>query len=92
FAVAGLQLPGYNKEFSHQLQLLTVLWGAKETVFKWWGWGSVDFSAHILLQPFQFNDNDSFEAEFIRGTETFTLKLHYKLFDGLCLVWLSSAS
>ena len=75
---------------NHKLQLLTVLWGAKETVFKWWGWGSVDFSEHILLQPFALNDAGSFEAEFIRGIETFTLHLHYKLFDGLCLVWLVS--
>ncbi len=98
FPVSGFQLTVDGSEINncqpqttnHKLQLLTVLWGGKETVFKWWGWGGVDFSDHILLQPFGLSDSGSFGAQFIRGAEIFTLELHYKLFDGLCLVWLVS--
>ncbi len=34
-------------------QYLTLLWSAKEAVFKWWSYGSVDFSEHIRLAPFR---------------------------------------
>lgn len=87
FSVSGFQFP----VTSSKLEQLTVLWGAKEAVFKWWGWGSVDFSEHILLQPFEFEKTGYIDASFIRSQETFSLELQYKLFDQLCLVWLFSA-
>ncbi|QEC67870.1 4'-phosphopantetheinyl transferase superfamily protein [Panacibacter ginsenosidivorans] len=71
---------------------LTVLWCAKEAVYKWWGWGSVDFSDHILLQPFEIKTEGSIAANFIRMQRIFDLGLQYKVFEGLCLVWLSSAA
>ena len=71
---------------------LTVLWCAKEAVYKWWGWGSVDFSEHILLKPFEINTGGSIEANFIRMQRTFDLGLQYKIFEALCLVWVSSAA
>ena len=102
FSVAGFQFPvretlGATPETTNyklqttNLELLTVLWGAKEAVFKWWGWGSVDFSEHILLSPFEFEPTGYIDATFIRTQETFALELQYKLFDKLCLVWLFSA-
>lgn len=72
-------------------KLLTVLWSAKEAVFKWWGWGSVDFSNHILLQPFYAAQEGAFNALFVRQSQQFSLLLHYKMFDELCLSWVSSA-
>ena len=87
FSVSGFQFA----VTASNLQLLTVLWGAKEAVFKWCGWGSVDFSEHILLQPFEFEKTGYIDASFIRLQETFSLELQYKLFDQLCLVWLFSA-
>ena len=87
FSVTSFQFP----VTASNLELLTVLWGAKEAVFKWWGWGSVDFSEHILLQSFEFEKTGYIDASFIRSQETFSLELQYKLFDQLCLVWLFSA-
>ena len=29
----------------------TLFWSIKETVYKWWGRGNVDFSEHIKIQP-----------------------------------------
>ncbi|HRH59329.1 MAG TPA: 4'-phosphopantetheinyl transferase superfamily protein, partial [Chitinophagaceae bacterium] len=66
---------------------LTIAWAAKETVFKWWGWGNVDFSDHILLHHFHVSDTGSIAATFIREQETFHLPLQYKVFEELCLVW-----
>jgi len=87
FSVSGYQFP----VTACNLELLTVLWGAKEAIFKWWGWGSVDFSEHILLQPFEFEKTGYIDASFVRSQETFSLELQYKRFDQLCLVWLFSA-
>lgn len=72
------------------LEKLTVTWSAKEAVFKWWGWGSVDFREHMLLQPFALSASGNMAACFVRETETFSLKLQYKLFEKLCLVWVAS--
>lgn len=87
FSVSGIQFP----VTASKLELLTALWGAKEAVFKWWGWGSVDFSEHILLAPFKFEPAGYINATFIRQQETFALELQYKRFNQLCLVWLFSA-
>lgn len=69
---------------------LTVLWSAKEAIYKWWGWGSVNFSEHILLQPFAPLQEGIFNAAFIRQTKRFDLLMHYKVFDEICLSWVSS--
>lgn len=69
---------------------LTVLWSAKEAIYKWWGWGSVNFSEHILLQSFTPLQEGTFNAAFIRQTQRFDLLMHYKVFDEICLSWVSS--
>jgi phosphopantetheinyl transferase len=73
-------------------KLLTVLWSSKEAVFKWWGWGSVDFSDHILLHTFDIKEKGIIDANFIRMQRSFDLKLYYKVFETICMVWVSSAA
>jgi phosphopantetheinyl transferase len=69
-------------------QLLTLLWSAKEAAFKWWSFGSVDFSEHIRLAPFTFTrDKGSMECTFIRGADSYPLSMQYHLFPDLCLVY-----
>jgi phosphopantetheinyl transferase len=85
----------YNaNELSHTEndKLLTVLWSAKEAVFKWWGWGSVDFSEHILLQNFSIKNEGEITAKFIRMQRSFELRLCYKVFETVCMVWVSSSA
>ena len=73
-------------------KLLTVLWSTKEAVFKWWGWGSVDFSDHILLQAFDIKEEGIIDVNFIRMQRSFDLKLFYKVFESICMVWVNSAA
>ena len=73
-------------------KLLTVLWSTKEAVFKWWGWGSVDFSDHILLQAFDIKEEGVIDVNFIRMQRSFDLKLFYKVFESICMVWVNSAA
>ena len=85
--MAMLAAPGHSIS---QLEKLAIMWSAKEAVFKWWGWGSVDFSEEILLQPSALSGQGFMAAGFVRNAEVFPLTLQYKLFEELCLVWVAS--
>jgi 4'-phosphopantetheinyl transferase EntD len=78
----------YNGQQSAMLPL-TLLWSCKEAVFKWWSYGHVDFSEQIRLYPFVLQPSGSVPAAFIEATTT-ELLLHYRLFDELCLAWVST--
>ena len=84
----GIVPPMHNERDN----LLTVLWSAKEAIYKWWGWGSVDFSDHILLNAFEINNEGIISANFIRIQRQFDLNLFYKVFEKICLVWVSTAA
>jgi phosphopantetheinyl transferase len=70
---------------------LTLLWSAKEAVFKWWSYGSVDFSEMIRLRPFKLQPSGKFEGMFRLKEKDLSLTVHYHLFDGLCLAWVAGA-
>lgn len=95
----GLQIPSAGRAI---LQLngnlnpetpnpkLTVLWSAKEAVFKWWSYGGVDFSEMIRLQPFELQPAGAFDGCFVSKEKVWPLTLHYRLFDQICLAWVAS--
>jgi phosphopantetheinyl transferase len=66
--------------------LPTLLWSAKESVYKWYGSGQVDFSDHIRLKPFELGLQGIIPGNFCK-TEPFPFLLHFKLFGNLCLSW-----
>lgn len=65
----------------------TLLWSAKESVFKWYGNGGVDFRQEIQLQK-QHEGTNIIDC-FFSKTET-ELAIHYRQFDGLVLAWVMS--
>lgn len=77
----GNQLPIAN------CQLLTLLWSAKEAVFKWYGDGGVDFREHIQLFN-QQEEKETIDCFFSRNESE--LIIHYRLFDRLVLSWVVS--
>lgn len=65
----------------------TLLWSAKEAVFKWHGDGAVDFRKHIQL----FNlREDAMTLDCFFEKNGAELVLHYRLFGGLVLAWVVS--
>jgi phosphopantetheinyl transferase len=66
---------------------LTLLWSAKEAVFKWWSYGQVDFSEMIRLQPFELQPSGKFDGQFLSEEKSWPLVIYYRLFEGLCLAW-----
>jgi 4'-phosphopantetheinyl transferase EntD len=93
-----LFLNGEYKQFLEQfgmkekvyMEFLTMLWSAKETIFKWYGEGQMDFKKHMQLNgAIVFSDHELIELPFLFMKEEmryFTIKA--KFFDGLVLAWL----
>ena len=65
-------------------RLLTLLWSAKESVFKWYGAGEVDFRKEIRLSTLDSSTN-TLCCDF--GKSGDALLVNYRLFDGLVLSW-----
>src|SRR5687768_18273163 len=68
-------------------RLPTLLWSAKESVFKWYGDGGVDFRKHIQLQK-KDAGTEIINCLFTKTNQT--LLIHYKEFDHLMMAWVVS--
>jgi len=79
-------LPGLH------LQLTTILWSVKESIFKWHGAGKVDFKNHMQLAgAVSFRPNEWIELPFLFTKEkTALLSVHARIFDGLVLAFVHS--
>ena len=65
----------------------TILWSAKEAVFKWYGEGNVDFRRHIQLKK-QNEGTETIDCFFSKTDAE--LIIHYRKFDELVLAWVIS--
>jgi len=65
-------------------RLLTLLWSAKESVFKWYGAGEVDFRRDILLSELDVSEN-KLRCDFCKSGVALTVQ--FRLFDHLVLSW-----
>jgi phosphopantetheinyl transferase len=81
WATGNKQLAIGNME---AIRASTLLWSAKEAVFKWYGEGSVDFRQHIQLQ--KLNKGAETIDCFFAKTQS-QLLIHYRQFDDLVLAW-----
>jgi phosphopantetheinyl transferase len=81
-AAAGIE-DGYNT-------LLTVAWSIKESLYKWYGDGEVDFIDHLHIEKIE-KDNNSGVAHcrmLKRGEQN--LQVHFLLFNKNCISWVLS--
>ncbi len=75
---------------SRQLTFLSILWSAKEAMYKWYGAGEVDFSKMMRTFPFELKEQGEIQAAFLKDDFQQKLVLHYKLMEELTLVWVVS--
>jgi phosphopantetheinyl transferase len=68
-------------------RLLTLLWSAKEAVFKWYGNGGVDFRKQIQLKKLH-EENETIDCFFSKDESE--LSIHYRQFEHLALAWVVS--
>lgn len=67
-------------------KMLTLVWSAKESVFKWWGVGNVDFKKDIKLKTIAGNaEQGVIHCIFKKEHE---LAVHYLFFNDNFLTWL----
>lgn len=65
----------------------TLLWSAKEAMFKWWGFGNVDFSEMLRVQFTAIDEEGSLPSRFVHPDFTTSFPVHYKIFPQLLLAW-----
>ena len=86
--IGNWELEISNSETIQSANLLTLLWSCKEAVFKWYGYGGVDFKRHIHLTPANVNLQAGIICcEFLKRERIF-LDIHYKFFKEMCLTWI----
>lgn len=69
-------------------QLLTILWSAKEALFKWYSLGGVDFKEHMQLNNFIQIQNNSLLLPFVfKKNELIQLNINSKIFNEMVLSW-----
>jgi len=73
-------------------ELLTLLWSAKESIYKWYGSGKINFQDHIRLTgPVLGNKNDFLEMPFVfLKSDPVSLNVGGKFFEQTVLAWVTS--
>jgi len=71
----------------NRIPFATLLWSAKESIFKWYGNGGVDFRKQIQLKK-QHEANETIDCSFTKNNSELTI--HYRNFDHLVLAWVVS--
>ncbi len=74
------------------IRLLTLLWSMKESMFKWWGRGEVDFSEMLRIEPFTLSAYGQAQVFFYDAANTIPLQMHYRVMGDLCLSWVSGSA
>jgi phosphopantetheinyl transferase len=70
-------------------EFLTLMWSAKECIFKWYGLGKLDFRQHMQLEDEIIFREDEWMALpflFTKG-RSISLTVEAKIFDNLVLAW-----
>lgn len=76
------------RPLNEQVELLTLLWSAKEAMFKWWGSGDVDFSEVLRVNNFLFSPEGIIPAFFLKDDVRVTLNINYQMKEDISLAWI----
>lgn len=71
-----------------RIEHLHVYWGAKEALYKAYGRRELDFSANILIEPFEFDlENGYCQGRVVKNEFDVKFDLHYKQIKDFVLVY-----
>lgn len=68
-------------------QLITLAWSIKETLFKWYGLGSVDFKEHLCIDKIEVDDNEFIASCRFLKNGLLSMKVRGLLFNNNVLTW-----
>jgi phosphopantetheine--protein transferase-like protein len=85
-------LDQWNLKDQVHTEYLTLLWSAKEAIYKWYGNGGVDFKENIHLLKFaSIGQNEEISLPFVFVKDAIiSLAVKGKLFDTAALAWVIS--
>lgn len=69
------------------LKGLTAAWSAKESMFKWYALGNVDFRKDMEILEVKINSNGNQLSGLFHKDMEKELIIHFQNFDDLCLTW-----
>ena len=72
-----------------KISAATIIWSSKEAMFKWWGSGQVDFSEMLHVSG-NIQSGGQLKARFIKQPYDLFFPVHYHVFAGLVLAWVST--
>ena len=79
-----------DNHLHHDTKFLTLAWSIKESLFKWYGIGEMDFIEHMHIENIIANENTGIaHCKISRDTET-DLVAHFLIFDNNCISWVIS--
>lgn len=83
-------LDQFGLEKKIEQEFLTMIWSAKETIFKWYGAGHMDFREHMQLNgAISFSADEQISLPFLfTKNEMRYFTVHAKMFGGFVLAWL----
>jgi phosphopantetheinyl transferase len=89
-AITGWPRAGSQHVEDHSLQ--TMLWSAKEAIYKWYGEGGVDFKKHVHLdRTIEYNEKGWAKMDFVFDKDLpVRLQVMGRFFDQLVLAWVLS--
>lgn len=72
----------------HQIIEKTLIWSAKETLYKLYGQKELDFKLHLLIEPFQTIDNKGvFFGNICKTKPYFRQQICYELLENIVLTY-----
>lgn len=85
-------LDQWNLKDKVYTEYLTLMWSAKEAIYKWYGDGGVDFRDHIQLLKFsEINHDEEISLPFVfTKNQIISLSVNAKFFDDTVLAWVVS--
>ena len=83
-------LEQFNLKEKIEQEFLTMLWSAKESIFKWYGEGQMDFRRHMQLNgAVHFSEEELISLPFLfTKNEMRYFTVHAKMFGSFVLAWL----
>jgi 4'-phosphopantetheinyl transferase len=83
--IGDAEMDWMKNETSIEKHLL--MWSAKESLYKWYAKGNIDFRLNLLLQSFSLNTNGVIQSTFKNEEVEKNLDVHYEFFDNCVLTW-----
>jgi len=71
----------------HRIEHLHVYWGAKEALYKAYGRRELDFRQHILIEPFDYQENGTTTGRVVKGDFEANYRIYFEKMGEYMLVY-----